>query len=145
MYFEDFIIGQEIQVSPVTIEKEKMCAFAFAYDPLPFHMSDTYAESSHFGALIAPGVMSFMTVWAEFVKMNLWKDNMYAGKSTKIEWFAPVYAGDILSGRVSITDTQPKNDNIGLVTFVIEIYNQERKCVIKNTTEAYIKTKAFQG
>lgn len=141
MYFEDFVIGQQFAIPPVGIEKEKMLDFALRYDPLPFHTDEASAEVSHFGALIAPGVMSFMSVWAEFVKMNVWKDHLYAGKSTKIEWFAPVYAGDILTGHVSVSDTAPKRKDFGLVTFVIEVYNQERKPVLKDTTEAYIKTR----
>ena len=68
MYFEDIAFHATVSVPGVTIEKEKMLAFAHEYDPCPLHVDEAYARSTHFGGLIAPGVMSFMTVWAKYLE-----------------------------------------------------------------------------
>ncbi|MBQ3065582.1 MAG: dehydratase, partial [Clostridia bacterium] len=44
-----------------------MIAFAQEYDPIPLHTDEEYAKASPFGGLIAPGVMSFMSVWAKYL------------------------------------------------------------------------------
>lgn len=141
MFFDDFSIGRTFSVKPVVVREEAMRAFAAEYDPLPFHLDADYAASSPFGKLIAPGVMSFMVVWAEFVKMNVWGENLIAGRSTKIEWFAPVYAEDVLEGGVTVLDAERTKMESGLVTLGIDIYNQHAMKVIFNTTELVIRAK----
>ena len=65
MYFDDLKIGMTVDVAPAVIEKEKMIAFARDYDNIPLHTDEDYASKTPFGRLIAPGVMSFMSVWAK--------------------------------------------------------------------------------
>ena len=65
MYFEDLKIGMMVEISPAVIEKEKMMAFALDYDNIPLHTDEEYAKNTPFGKLIAPGVMSLMSVWAK--------------------------------------------------------------------------------
>ena len=62
MYFDELKVGMKVEISPTIIEKEKMMDFARIYDPLPLHLDEEYAKKTPFGALIAPGVMSFMSV-----------------------------------------------------------------------------------
>ena len=65
MYFEEFVLGSEIEISPATIHKDDMIDFAKKYDSIPLHTDEEYAKTTMFGKLIAPGVMSFMSVWAK--------------------------------------------------------------------------------
>ena len=94
MYFEDIQLGMSVEIAPVRIEKEKMMAFAREYDPIPLHTDEEYAKATPFGGLIAPGVMSFMSVWAKYLEVDFFGEELMAGKSTKIEWLKPVYAED---------------------------------------------------
>ena len=71
MYLDDLKIGMEIELAPVTITKERMLDFARIYDPLPLHSDEEYAKTTRFGQLVAPGVMTFMSVWAQFVRVDL--------------------------------------------------------------------------
>lgn len=145
MFFEDFTVGQRFTVPPVSVTKEKMKAFAEAYDPFPMHLDEVYAASTRFGAVIAPGVMSFMSVWAEFVKMDVWGGNIVAGKSTSMEWFAPAFAGDTLHGTVTITGKQQRNDYNGVVAFTIDVANQNGETILRDVTEFVIATRKGQG
>ena len=85
MYFEDIKVGMTMEVAPAVIEKQKMLDFARDYDPIPLHTDEEYAKTSIFGGLIAPGVMSFMSVWAKFLETDFFGQELIAGKSTKIE------------------------------------------------------------
>ena len=103
MYFDDIKLGMTVQIAPAVIEKEKMLDFARLYDPIPLHTDEDYARSTHFGALIAPGVMSFMALWAKYLEQDFFGRELLAGKSTKIQWEKPVYAGDVLTGQATIS------------------------------------------
>ncbi|MBR3904197.1 MAG: hypothetical protein IKJ51_00605 [Clostridia bacterium] len=70
MYFDDIRVGTTLNISPAVIEKEKMMAFAREYDNIPIHTDEDYAKTTPFGQLIAPGVMSFMCVWAKYLEVE---------------------------------------------------------------------------
>ena len=141
MYFEDIKLGTRVEIPPVTIEKERILEFAKLYDPIPLHMDEEYAKKTRFGGLIAPGVMSFMSVWAKYIENDFIADELIAGKSTKIEWFKPVYAGDILKGILTVSDAEKRNQYNGIVTLSIDIYNQKGELVMNDITESVVKCK----
>ena len=145
MFFDALRVGQTFPVRPVTITEEAIRSFALAYDPLPVHLDAGYAETSPFGGIIAPGVMSFMAVWAEFLRNNGWGPNFIAGKNTKIEWFAPVYAGDVLRGEGRVLELVPHKPGSGIVFLGMEIHNQHGVKVIFDTTELLLKASPGSG
>ena len=139
MYFDDIILGMTVEIAPAVIEKEKMMAFARDYDNIPLHTDEEYAKSTPFGKLIAPGVMSFMSVWAKFLEVDFFGSELLAGKSTKIEWLKPVFADDILTSKATVTRLVKRNEKNGLVEISIDAYNQNGELVLKDVTEAVVK------
>ena len=139
MYFDDMKIGATMEIAPVVIEKQKMLDFAHTYDPIPLHTDEEYAKSTLFGALIAPGVMSFMSVWAKYLESDFFGNELIAGKSTKIEWHKPVYAEDVLHGVATITNLVRRNARNGIVEITIDAYNQNNVLVLSDVTEAIVK------
>ena len=139
MYFEDINVGMTTQIDPAVIEKQKMLDFARLYDHIPLHTDEAYAKASPFGALIAPGVMSFMSVWAKYLEVDFFGSELLAGKSTKIEWIRPVYAEDVLTGNAVVTNCIRRNLKNGLVEITIHAYNQHGDLVLTNVTEAVVK------
>ena len=139
MYFEELSLGMTVNTAPAVIEKEKMVAFARDYDNIPLHTDEEYARSTPFGRLIAPGVMSFMSVWAKYLEVDFCGDALLAGKSTRIEWHKPVYAEDVLCGKAVITNLTQRNNRNGIVEITIEAYNQNNIHVLSNVTEAIVK------
>ena len=131
----------KVQIAPAVIEKEKMLDFAKCYDNIPLHTDEEFAKNSCFGGLIAPGVMTFMTLWAKYLEVDFFGKELLAGKSTKIEWVKPVYPGDVLTGQAEVTRTAKRNDKNGLVEISIEAYNQKGELVLTNITEAIVKCK----
>ena len=141
MYFDDIKIGMTADIPPVVIEKEKMLSFARDYDNIPLHTDEEYAKSTPFGGLIAPGVMSFMSVWAKYLEVDLIGEELLAGKSTKIEWLRPVYPNDILAAKAEVTNLTKRNNKNGIVEISIEAYNQNGELVLTNVTEAIVKSR----
>lgn len=139
MYFEELTVGMQVAIPPAVIEKEKMLAFAREYDSIPLHTDEEYARTTPFGGLIAPGVMSFMAVWAKYLEVSFYGRELLAGKSTRIEWLKPVYAEDILAGTATVTRLTRRNAKNGIVEITIEAYNQKGELVLTNVTEAIVK------
>lgn len=144
MYFEELKTGMTVDTAPAVIEKEKMVAFARDYDNIPLHTDEEYAKSTPFGKLIAPGVMSFMSVWAKYLEVDFFGEELLAGKSTKIEWLKPVFADDVLTGKATITNLEKRNAKNGLVEVTIEAYNQKGELVLTDVTEAIVKCKRWR-
>ena len=141
MYFNELKVGMSVDVLPTVIEKQKMLDFARTYDNIPLHTDEEYAKKTPFGKLIAPGVMSFMSVWAKYLEVDFFGKELLAGKSTKIEWIKPVFAEDVLTGKAIITKLIPRNAKNGLVEVTIEAYNQNGELVLIDVTEAVVKIK----
>lgn len=139
MYFDELKIGMTVDTAPAVIHKDKMIAFAREYDNIPLHTDEEYAKSTPFGGLIAPGVMSFMSVWVKYQDVDFFGNELLAGRSTKIEWLKPVYAEDILTGKATITRLVKRSEKNGLVEISMDVYNQNGELVMTNITEAIVK------
>lgn len=139
MYFEDFVLGSKFQIDKAIINKEDMLDFAKKYDNIPLHTNEEYAKKSIFGDLIAPGVMSFMCVWAKYLEIDLAGDELIAGKSSKIEWLKPVFAEDVLTSTCTVTNLTKRNEKNGIVELTFEVFNQQSELVLTNVTEMIVK------
>lgn len=141
MYFEEFELGSKIQIEPAIIDKDEMIDFAKKYDNIPLHTNEEYAKNTPFGKLIAPGVMSFMAVWAKYLEKDLAKDELLAGKSSKIEWIKPVFADDILTSTCTVSNLTKRNEKNGIVELTFEVFNQNGELVMTNITQMIVKCK----
>lgn len=144
MYFEEIKLGMSVDTAPAVIEREKMLDFARTYDNVPLHTDEEYAKGTPFGRLIAPGVMSFMSVWARYLEVDFFGEQLLAGKSTKIEWIKPVFAEDVLTGKATVTRLVRRNAKNGLVEVTIEAYNQNGELVLTDVTEAVVKCRVAE-
>lgn len=144
MYFDQLKLNACIEIEPVRIEKQVMLDFAHRYDNIPLHTDEEYAKNTHFGKIIAPGVMSFMSVWAKYLEVDFFGEQLLAGKSTKIEWFKPVFAEDVLKGKATITKLTSRNEKNGIVEVTIDAFNQNGEKVLSSVTEAIVK-KSIKG
>ena len=142
MYLDDLNTTMRFELPEVSVSKERILEFAELYDPFRLHCDEEYAKSTRFGQLVAPGVMSFMSVWATFIRTGVLGDELIAGKSTKIEWFKPVFAGDTLKGVARVTGLTPRNAYNGIAEITIDVYNQHGELVLSDVTESIVKRKA---
>lgn len=139
MYFEEFVLGMKTRIEPAVIDKEEMLDFAKKYDNIPLHTDEDYAKTTFFGKLIAPGVMSFMAVWAKYLEIDLAGEELLAGKSTKIEWVKPVFADDVLTSTCTVSKLIKRNEKNGIVELTFDVLNQKGELVLTNITEMIVK------
>jgi len=138
MYLDKMELGMELTTESVRIDKDRMIAFSELYDPFLLHRDEEYAAKTRFGKLVAPGVMSFMSVWAKVIESGFFGEELIAGKSTKIEWFKPVFAGDVLTGKGKITSIVYRNPYNGIAELTLEVYNQNGELVLTDVTESIV-------
>ncbi len=141
MYFDELKIGMSVETAPAVIDKEKMMQFGLEYDNVPLHTDEEYAKTTPFGQPIAPGFMSFLVVWAKYLEVDFFGEQVLAGKSTKVEWMKPVFAGDELTSKVTITNLIERNEKNGIAELTHEVFNQKGEHVLTAITEAIIKRK----
>lgn len=141
MYLDDLKLNEEFNVPEVVIEKNQMIEFAKLYDPIPLHCDEEYAKTTKFGKLIAPGVMSYLAVWAKFMENDIFGNELIAGKSTKIEWFKPVFADDTLTGKATLTNITRRNPYNGIAEVTLDVFNTDGEKVLSSVTEAIVKYK----
>ncbi|MCR5718309.1 MAG: MaoC family dehydratase N-terminal domain-containing protein [Oscillospiraceae bacterium] len=144
MYFEELKTGMQVQIAPVTVQKEEMLGFSARYDNVPLHTDEAYAEQTHFGQLLAPGMLSFLLIWASYLRQDFFGEELLAGVSQKVEWHKPVFAGDVLNGTAEITaltDRSPKN---GLAQLTITACNQNGQPVLIAVTECIVKKMPYR-
>lgn len=139
MYLEDIQIGSEVTVENIVIEKEEMLDFAKKYNPVRIHTDEDFAKKTRFGELIAPGMLSFLSVWAQYVSLDFAGEDLVAGKSTAIEWMKPVFAGDTLRGTAKVTGLAFRNEHNGIMTVTIDVYNKSDEKVLTSVVESIVK------
>ena len=83
--------------------------------------------------------MSFMAVWANYLEIDLAGEELIAGKSTKIEWFKPVFAEDVLTAKAVITALTERNEKNGIVELTFYVKNQNDELVLTDVTEMIVK------
>lgn len=139
MYLNDLNIGMRRTTEAVTVDKDRMIAFAQEFNPAPIHTDEAYAERTKFGRLLAPGMLSFLLVWAKYIEQDFFGTELIAGKSTKVEWEKPVFAGDVLTGHAEITDLTYRSERNGIAELSIDVVNQHGDTVLRSVTEAVVR------
>lgn len=141
MYFEDLQLNRTEKLCKTRIDKDEMIIFAKKFNNIPIHTDEEYAKTTKFGKVIAPGIYTYLLVWAEYIKEDFFGDELIAGKSTKIEWFKPAFAGDLLSSEAEITGLHEKGEHSGIAELTIRVYNQNGDLIMSSITEAVVRKK----
>jgi acyl dehydratase len=97
LYFEDLAVGQTYATGTVTVEPERVRAFAAEFDPQPFHLDEDAARGSLFGGLVASGwhtaAMSMKLLVGGELKIA---GGLIGLGAEEIRWPRPVHPGDVL-------------------------------------------------
>ncbi|MBO6141462.1 MAG: hypothetical protein J6O40_06675 [Ruminococcus sp.] len=141
MYFEDIKIGDKVELAPVTVDKEEMVAFAKRYNPVPFHTDEEFAKKTKAGALTSSGLYTFALMWAEYVTQDIGGEQTIAGLSMRLDFKAPVFAGDVLRGTAEVISKHERNPYNGVFTVRIDIFNSSGELVLTNETDTVVKRK----
>ncbi len=145
-HWEDFHVGDVIEVGPVTVSEEEIVEFALRFDPQPFHVDAEAGRRSPFGGLIASGWHTTALFMGMFVRAVL-LDSASLGSPgvDEIRWTAPVRPGDTLTGRSTVTDVQPssKDPRRGTVFTTNEVFNQDGVLVLRLRARGFFARRAL--
>jgi acyl dehydratase len=132
-YFEDFQVGETLELGSVTVTEESIIAFAREFDPQPFHTDPVLAARSAFGGLVASGWHTaglFMRLLVDGLLIHT--DSMGSPGVDELRWRVPVRPGDTLQGRLEVlacNESQSRPDR-GIVRSRGEMINQRGEVVM---------------
>ena len=120
LHFEDLRPGDEYDLGLTRVDGAEMVAFARRFDPQPFHVDAAAAAESPFGGLIASGWFTASLF------MRLYVDRVLADSASQgspglseLRWLAPVRAGDVLHGWLTVLESAPSATRPGRGTVVL--------------------------
>ena len=132
-YWEDFKVGEVIELGSCAITEAEVLAFARKYDPQPFHVDPEAARRSIFGGLIASGWHTCALLMRLSVDAAR-RDGAAATGSPGLDtcrWLKPVRPGDVLTGRTEVLETWPSRSKpIGFTRRRNELINQHGEVVV---------------
>jgi acyl dehydratase len=124
-YFEDLIVGETEDLGSHTFQADEIIRFAKQFDPQRFHVDAEAARDSLFGALCASGWHTASVCMKLMIAArNRTRSDALAhggrparlGPSpgfTNMKWLKPVYAGDTIHYRTTISGKRPSNTHRG--------------------------------
>jgi acyl dehydratase len=126
VYLEDLHIGQRFESATHVVTRDEIKAFAWQFDPQPFHLDEEAAARSLFGGLAASG-------WhTAALTMRLLVDGGgVVGAGVEIKWPRPVRPGDELQVFSEVTEITPSwsKPDCGIVALRCETRNQRGEAV----------------
>ena len=133
LYWEDFPVGQVIDMGPTPVTREAVLAFAGDFDPQPFHLDDEAAAGSLFGRLAASGWhTAAMTMRMMCDSYLLDAASLGSPGIDNLVWLQPVHPGDELRARMEVLATRPMKSRagVGLVQSRWTVRNQRDEPVL---------------
>ena len=132
-YFEDFLIGERIETSGITLTEAQIIDFALVYDPQPIHVGTVAASKGPFGGLIASGFQTLALTFRLFRDTGAIHDSSLGGSGgDELRWLRPVRPGDTLHVVAEAVETVPSRtrDDRGRVRLQYTTYNQRDEAVL---------------
>ena len=145
LHFDDFEVGQVIDLGTYAVTAEEIREFASEFDPQPFHLDEDAAKASLLGGLAASGwhvCAMFMRLLAEG-----WLNktaSMGSNGVPEVKWLKPVYAGETLSGSVTILTKRvsAKRPEMGIFQCLFELINETGEKKTEMTAVVFMRVKA---
>jgi acyl dehydratase len=106
LYLEDLTPGLTFTSASVTLDADRIRAFAAAYDPQPFHLDVEAAAASLFGGLAASGwhtAALTMRLIVESVPVA----GGIIGAGAELAWSQPAHPGDVLQAVSEVLEVTP--------------------------------------
>ena len=133
-YFEDFPVGETLELGSYRFSAESIVAFGTAFDPQVYHADPERAKTSVWGGLIASGWQTAA------IYMRLLVDNLLGQTASlgspgldSLKWLKPVRPGDTLRARITFLECTPSRSrpDRGIVRSRGEMVNQDEEVVMQ--------------
>ena len=137
-YWEDFKLGERVELGSKQVTAEEIIEFASKYDPQPFHVDPAAAKASLFGGLIASGWHTCSMVMRMMCDSYVLQAASLGSPGVDhVKWLMPVRPGDRISAFRTTLETRVSNSRpeVGIVKSLWEVFNQDGALVM--TMEGY--------
>ncbi|GAC1323397.1 MAG: MaoC family dehydratase [Chloroflexota bacterium] len=133
-YYEDFSVGEIVDLGEVSLTADDIIEFATRYDPQPMHVDPAAGATSIYGSLIASGWQT-AACYMRLVVDRVLADTASIGSPgiDSLRWLKPVKPGDVLSGRFTVLETKTSRSrpDWGIVRSRGEMLNQNDDVVMQ--------------
>jgi acyl dehydratase len=131
--FDDFALGDEMELGSAEFELDEMLSFARRWDPQSFHVDPEAARESAFGGVIASGrqtLCAMSKLLTDRIIAEEWV-NLGGTGMDGIRLRVPVRAGDVLTARATVVEHEPSRSGKprGRLGVRIAFVNQRREDV----------------
>jgi acyl dehydratase len=131
--FEDFRVGQVLEIGQRTVTADEIIAFARQFDPQPFHLSEEAGRRSIYGSLIASGWHTVAIVMRMSCDAYLLESRSMGSPGVdELRWLKPVRAGDTIRAEFETLEVRPSKTkpDRGIVVSAWRVFNQHDKIVM---------------
>ncbi len=142
LYFEEYEVGQQITSMGRTVTEADFVAFAaFTGDWTSLHTDAVYAAQTIYGQRVAHGLLGLAVASGLAVRLGFMEGTLLAFREIRDWKFSlPVRIGDTLRVRATVSETRPvRRMGGGLVTFAVEVLNQEDQAVQSGSWTVLVK------
>ncbi len=144
MYFEDLAVGQTFRSKSVSIDLERIKAFAAEFDPQPFHLDERVAVNTVFGGLVASGWHTAALAMRLMVDSDFKIAGGLVGAGVEhIQWPRPVRPGDVLHVESEVLEVRPSRSkpDRGIVRVRNTTLNQDGQPVMIQVANLIVPTR----
>jgi acyl dehydratase len=130
-YFDDFTVGEVFNIPSRTVTEAQFLAFQGASgDNHPIHYDREYCRRHGHPELLAHGYQVLIQTAAGAGLFPFVVEGTLLGFIEQSSRFLkPVYAGDTLYPRLTVSDLKPQRTT-GVLTLSSTVHNQKRECVM---------------
>ena len=131
--FEDFHVGQVIEIGRRSVSAQEIVAFATQFDPQPFHLSQEAGRRSIYGSLIASGWHTVAMVMRMSCDAYLLDSRSMGSPGVdELRWLKPVRAGDTIRAQFEVIEVRPSKSkpDRGVVVSGWRVFNQHDELVM---------------
>jgi acyl dehydratase len=141
LYLEDLASGQIYRSGSLSVEADRVKAFAAEFDPQPFHLDEAAAAASLFGQLIASGWHTAALTMRLIVDSDFKIAGGLIGMGVEeIRWPRPVRPGDTLSVESEVLEVRPSKSqpDRGIARMRVTTRNQDGQPVMTQVTSLLV-------
>jgi acyl dehydratase len=133
-YFEDFPLGEKVELGSHTVTEAEILAFAREWDPQRIHVDADFAARGAFGGIIASGWHTGGIFMRLFVDAVLRESSAIASPGVdELRWLQPVKPGDALRAEATVIEaiSSRSRPDRGFVKHDCKVYNQRDELVMR--------------
>ena len=145
-YFEEFHLGETFPLPSRTVTEAQFLAFqAVSGDHHPIHYDREYCRRHGHPELLAHGYQVLIQTAAGAGQFPfLVEESLIAFIEQSSRFLAPVYVGDTLYPRLTVTELKPQRTT-GVLTMATSIHNQHRTLVLDGLQKYLIRRRPVVG